>query len=98
MSDTTSPVEQPLAYTLRDPREDASRHAAEQRQSGVWLALPGARSVSIKGLRVDMCRWPVDDPQCGPDVRYCGEAKTSTSSYCATHHAIAVGPSRSRVA
>ena len=98
MSDTTSPVEQPLAYIPRDPRQDASRHAAEQRQSGVWQALPGVSSVSIKGLRVDMCRWPVDDPQCGSDVRYCGEAKTATSSYCATHHAIAVGPSRSRVA
>lgn len=98
MSDNTTRLEQPSTYLLRDPREDAIRHAAEQRRSGVWQALPGARSVSMKGLRIDMCRWPVEDPQCGADVRYCGEAKSPTSSYCATHHAIAVGPSRSRVA
>lgn len=46
--------------------------------------LPGRAGVLFADLNAFHCRWPVGDPR-SPDMRYCGEPKHGTHSYCTAH-------------
>ena len=57
---------------------------------------PLAETVPVKfiDLRLNMCRWPIGDPQHFEALRFCGSSCPPDASYCKTHAAMAHAPNR----
>jgi hypothetical protein len=64
-----------------------------------WMALPESKRVSIVGLSVNSCRWPLGDPF-SDDFCFCGadrvKPEDDSNAYCAAHAKIAYTPRPTR--
>lgn len=50
-----------------------------------------SRHLPLEALNHRDCRWPVNDPERGGTILFCGEAVAGGSSYCPHHGRRAVG-------